>query len=102
MKKAHAVIWSATAAKDLAGIIEYISSANPTIAYEKFLEIKKVPKAFMPFRTGGASCLNCRNRVSTNIANWSLPPGESFTGFPGITFMFCPFWIHGKMSKTSS
>jgi len=41
MKKALAVIWSATAAKDLAGIIEYISSDNPTIAYKKFLEIKK-------------------------------------------------------------
>ncbi len=41
MKKAFAVIWSATAAKDLVEIIEYISGDNPAIAYEKFLEIKK-------------------------------------------------------------
>ena len=41
MKKAYAGIWSATAAKDLAGLIEYIASDNPTIACEKFLEIKK-------------------------------------------------------------
>lgn len=41
MKKAFAVIWSTTAAKDLVGIIGYIANDNPTIAYEKFLEIKK-------------------------------------------------------------
>jgi len=41
MKKAFAVIWSATAAKDLADIIEYIADDNPIIACEKFLEIKK-------------------------------------------------------------
>ena len=49
MKKAYAVIWSTTAAKDLARLIEYIASDNPTIACEKFLEIKKRAQSLYTF-----------------------------------------------------
>lgn len=53
MKKAHAVIWSATAAKDLTGIIEYIANDNPSIACEKFLEIKKRAQSLYTFPERG-------------------------------------------------
>jgi len=46
MKKIFEVRWSETSEKDLISIIEYISQDNPSIAYEKFKEIK-----------GKASCL---------------------------------------------
>jgi toxin ParE1/3/4 len=53
MKKAYAVIWSTTAAKDLASIIEYISNDSPTIACEKFLEIKKNAQSLYAFPERG-------------------------------------------------
>jgi len=53
MKKAFAVIWSAMAAKDLAGIIEYIADDNPTIACEEFLVIKKKAQNLYSFPERG-------------------------------------------------
>jgi len=40
MKKAYEVIWSKTSEKDLISIINYISIDSPSIAYEKFKEIR--------------------------------------------------------------
>jgi plasmid stabilization system protein ParE len=40
MKKVYEVIWSETSEKDLISIIEYIARDSPSIAYEKFKEIK--------------------------------------------------------------
>ncbi|MCX6557077.1 MAG: type II toxin-antitoxin system RelE/ParE family toxin [Candidatus Aminicenantes bacterium] len=53
MKKTFAVIWSATAAKDLTGISEYIANDNSTIAYEKFLKIKKRAQSLYTFPERG-------------------------------------------------
>ena len=53
MKKAFAVIWSATAAKDLTELMEYIANDNPIIAYEKFLEIKKRAQSLYAFPERG-------------------------------------------------
>jgi plasmid stabilization system protein ParE len=41
MKKVYEVIWSETSEKDLISIIEYIAMDSPSIAYEKFKEIKE-------------------------------------------------------------
>ena len=41
MKKAYEVIWAETAEKDLIGIIDYIFTDSPSMAYEKFKEIRK-------------------------------------------------------------
>ncbi len=41
MKKIYEVRWSETSEKDLISIIKYISQDNPSIAYEKFKEIKE-------------------------------------------------------------
>jgi plasmid stabilization system protein ParE len=41
MKKVYEVRWSDTSEKDLISIIEYIAIVNPTIAFEKFKEIKE-------------------------------------------------------------
>jgi plasmid stabilization system protein ParE len=46
MKKAYEVRWPETSEKDLISIIEYIAQDSPSIAHEKFKEIK-----------GKASCL---------------------------------------------
>jgi toxin ParE1/3/4 len=40
MKKTYEVRWSETSEKDLISIIEYIAQDSPSIAYEKFKEIK--------------------------------------------------------------
>jgi len=41
MKKSYEVRWSETSEKDLISIIEYIFQGSPSVAYEKFKEIKE-------------------------------------------------------------
>jgi plasmid stabilization system protein ParE len=41
MKKVYEIIWSETSEKDLISIIEYIAQDSPSIAHEKFKEIKE-------------------------------------------------------------
>ncbi|MGB7297251.1 MAG: type II toxin-antitoxin system RelE/ParE family toxin [Candidatus Aminicenantales bacterium] len=41
MKKACEVIWAETAEKDLISIIDYVFMESPSLAYEKFKEIRK-------------------------------------------------------------
>lgn len=41
MKKTYEVRWSETSEKDLINIMEYIAQDSPSIAYEKFQEIKE-------------------------------------------------------------
>ncbi len=47
MKKAYEVRWSETSEKDLINIMEYLAQDSPSLAYEKFKEMK-----------GKASCLH--------------------------------------------
>jgi addiction module RelE/StbE family toxin len=41
MKKAYEVRWSDTSEKDLISIMEYIARDSPSLAFEKFKEIKQ-------------------------------------------------------------
>ncbi len=53
MKRMCEVRWSETSEKDLIRIIEYISQDNPSIAYEKFKEIKDKASCLYSFPDRG-------------------------------------------------
>jgi len=53
MKKAYEVRWSETSEKDLISIIEYIAQDSPSIAYEKFKEIKRKASCLQSFPDRG-------------------------------------------------
>jgi toxin ParE1/3/4 len=53
MKKIYEVRWSETSEKDLISIIEYIAQDSPSIAYEKFKEIKEKASCLYSFPDRG-------------------------------------------------
>jgi plasmid stabilization system protein ParE len=53
MKKTYEVRWSETSEKDLINIIEYIAQDSPSIAYEKFKEIKDKASCLYSFPDRG-------------------------------------------------
>jgi toxin ParE1/3/4 len=53
MKKTYEVRWSETSEKDLINAMEYVSQDSPSIAYEKFKEIKEKASCLCSFPDRG-------------------------------------------------